>query len=189
MLNSANPYIVTSANNSGVYQATIQDIVQAGSPTITRVGFINGHSNAYFLSWGNNTFTQGLIDLNNKDIEYFFTADFSGCSLWCRIDSGNVFFRHEARTTPLAHQQHLEDGYRLIFDSNRPDVQVELREDNGEPILRNAQYYVIFAEVLRLSDQAFIGLKFHIQHVFNQKDIQTKNEIYDLLSYKEIIFN
>ncbi|WOA54182.1 hypothetical protein [Dickeya solani] len=188
MLNLSNPYVVTPANYSGIYQATIQDVVQAGSPTIMRVGFIHGHPNAYFLPWGNNNFTQGEIDLNNTDIEYFFTANFSGCSLWCRIDSGNVLFRHEARTTPLAYQQHLGDGYRLIFDSNRPDVHVELREDNGEPILRNAQYYVIFAEVLRLSNLAFIGLKFHIQHVFNQKDMQSQNEIYELLSYKEVIF-
>ncbi|WP_038906915.1 hypothetical protein [Dickeya oryzae] len=189
MLNSSNPYLVTSANNSGVYQATIQDIVQAGSPTVTRVGFINGHSNAYFLSWGNNTFTQGLIDLNNTDIEYFFTADFSGCSLWCRREQDSLLFRHEARTTPIAHQKHLDDGYHLIFDSNRPDVQIELLEDDGEPLLRNAKYYVIFAEVLRSIDLNFISLKFYIQHIYNQKSMQSGNEIYQLLSCNEVIFN
>jgi hypothetical protein len=107
--------VPSSSAVGAAYEATFVDQADHETATLTEGKTLN----AYYLPWKNGTYTEGSFALN-PSMEYFFTAQLTGCSLWVKTDKDHkkISFVHEARTDTNSQQIHQKDGFTLVVDSN-----------------------------------------------------------------------
>ncbi|QWT40501.1 hypothetical protein [Dickeya dadantii] len=177
------PYVV-----SGTPQGLKNAVVVVNADHI-QVNFSdNLPHNAYYLPWQNNNYTEAVLDLNQVDLRYFFTAEFSGCSLWARFDAATntLTVRHESRIDQQTKAAHLNAGFSLILDSHLPgiDLQIDSNQE-GEITDKRAEYYVVHAEVMRLPDNHVLGVNFVAQLVEKRTNYTTNQSHYAELSQFE----
>jgi hypothetical protein len=136
---------------------------------------------AYYLPWKNGAYTACEINLAPKQIDYFFTADLSGCSLWYKFDGAKIKIRHEARTDANSQREHTLAGFKCIVDSslNKDDVQLAIDE---KTMIRSAQFYVVYA----LFDYDAKLVDFRAQLVHQKKNLNTRAESYELVKVDSI---
>ncbi|RYZ43777.1 MAG: hypothetical protein EOO71_02130 [Myxococcaceae bacterium] len=138
--------------------------------------------NAFHLPWRDGACTECEIPLDSTHIEYFFTANLSGCSLWYKFNDGNIVIRHEARGDPVVQNQHRIAGFKCVVDSrlNPDDIQLVV---DPETHLRTSRFYVVYA----LLDHDARSIDFRPQHVQQTKNLFSKVESYELLKSSSIV--
>ncbi|HLL56095.1 MAG TPA: hypothetical protein VK447_21210 [Myxococcaceae bacterium] len=136
---------------------------------------------AFHLPWKNGAYTEGEITLATRQVDYFFTADLSGCSLWYKFEGGKIRIRHEARTDKNSQTQHSLAGFKCVVDSNlnKDDVQLAVDEDT---MMKTAQYYVVYA----LLDYDSKVIEFRSQLVRQKKNMLSRAEAYELVKVQSI---
>jgi hypothetical protein len=168
------PYIVSTNPSSGTKQAVIteKDFSQD-------VSFSGSDVNSYFLQWRSGAYTECTLDLNHQNLTYFFTSDMSGCSLWYNYNNQTkvMNIRHEAR--PGNHQQHIDDGYTLVGDTNNNDISLDLKQKpDSDGMLKTATYYVPYAIIDHGGDAPTVT--FHMQLVRLFEDSDEGRRVFDL---------
>ncbi|MBJ6764669.1 hypothetical protein JGU66_28205 [Myxococcaceae bacterium JPH2] len=138
--------------------------------------------NAHYLPWANGAFTRCEISLASAEIEYFFTADLSGCSLWYKFQDNKVLIRHEARTTAEAQREHALAGFKCVVDSSSDPNDVQLSVDPDTSV-RSARFYVVYA----LLDHEARQIDFRVQLVAQKKNLLTRVETYDLVKLGSVV--
>ncbi|HZI14083.1 MAG TPA: hypothetical protein VE153_27195 [Myxococcus sp.] len=161
----------------GIFSATFSE--EADRDVVTLKS--SGTQNAYFLPWKNGTYTECEINLSMGLVDYFFTADLSGCSLWYKFDSGKMKIRHEARTDKPSQRVHTLAGFQCVVDSslNPDDVQLVL---DDKTMVRTSRFYVVYA----LFDYDAKVADFRVQHVGQKKNLLSKAESYELIKVESV---
>ncbi|MBU8899808.1 hypothetical protein KRR26_29770 [Corallococcus sp. M34] len=138
--------------------------------------------NAHYLPWANGAFTRCEISLESDSIDYFFTADLSGCSLWYKFQDKKILIRHEARTTAEAQLEHSIAGFKCVVNSstNPDDIQLSVDPDTN---VRSAQFYVVYA----LLDHESRQIDFRVQLVAQKKNLLTRVETYELVKLGSVV--
>lgn len=173
------PLILDSVAGSdpGLFKATFATHDDREGATLTE----DSKPNAYHLPWKNDDYTEGEVDLTNKQVKYFFTSDLSGCSLWYKFTEARIKIRHEARTDKGSQDLHRLAGFKCVVDSslNKDDVQLVLDSDT---MIRSAQFYVVYA----LFAHDAQSVEFRVQLVRQKKNLLTRVEVYSLVKVESV---
>ncbi|NBD07929.1 MULTISPECIES: hypothetical protein [Corallococcus] len=174
------PLILDSVAGSapGLFKATFTTHPDREGATLTE----SSKPNAYHLPWKNGDYTEGEVDLTNEEVEYFFTSDLSGCSLWYKFTGGRIKIRHEARTDKGSQDVHRLAGFKCVVDSslNKDDVQLAVDADT---MIRSAQFYVVYA----LFEHESKSVDFRVQLVQQKKNLLTRVEVYELVKVGSVV--
>jgi hypothetical protein len=166
----------TSSHEDGVQKVTLTD---------------TSYENSYYLPWKNGSCTVGKMSLKNP-MFYFFTAPLSGCSIWYKyVSNSDIEILHEARTSSSVQQGHVNGGFTLVFDSNKPgdwklsDVKLET-EVTDTLYLKQAVSFVVYGAV------EAGRMVFYVQEIFTKtvRDLSSKGSqvdtTYKVVDYRRI---
>ncbi|WPB77617.1 hypothetical protein KYC5002_00425 [Archangium violaceum] len=168
------PLLVTEGpgEGTGAYKLTITEKSDHEDASFAA----SSAADAYYLPWKSGDVTECEINLATRKIQYFFTANLSGCSLWYKFDGAKIKIRHEARTDSESQRLHRLAGFTCVVDSslNKDDIQLVI---DDKTMIRHAQFYCVYA----LIDYEERQIEFRAQLVKNQKNLLSKVESYELV--------
>jgi hypothetical protein len=172
------PLVIKSApgDGSGAYHVEFSEDAEIELVSLTKDGF----PNAYYLPWMSGGCTECKITLSKGQIDYFFTANLSGCSIWYKFEEGRIKIRHEARTDKKVHWEHSIAGLKLVFDSSASDDSTLTVDE--KTLVRTAQFFMVYA----VFDYVEKVIEFRIQLVRHMRNGFTQAEKYELLRVETV---